>query len=166
MDQPTRPTQERPHSAGSDTPDTTHHDESAVQAFLDRLARAITSGDTATVAKLWETPALVLSDQEVFTVGSPQEVEGFFAGAKDRYNEQGITDTRADVRTFEWATDRMVVVDVRWPYLDAQGNERGDERSTYVLRRDDAGELRLRVALMRGASKRFGHPEQGRDKLA
>ena len=166
MDQPSRPSQERIRNAGGDTPDTIHHDEAAVQAFLDRFARAITSGDAATVAKLWETPAFVLSDQEVFPVASSQEVEGFFAGAKDQYNEQGITDTRADVRSFEWATDRIVVVDVRWPYLDAKGNERGEERSTYVLRRDDAGELRLRVALMRGASKRIGHPEQGRDKLA
>lgn len=45
------------------------------------------------------------------------------------------------------------MVEVRWPYLDADGEERGEETSTYTLRRNDRGELRLRVAVMHGASE-------------
>jgi ketosteroid isomerase-like protein len=122
----------------------------AVQDFLDRFAGALTAGDAATVASLWETPALVLGDEMAQVVGSRQEVERFFAGAKDEYNKRGISGTRADIQGLDWATDRIAIVTVRWPYLDSSGRERGEESSTYILRRDDQGNLKLRAAVMRG----------------
>ena len=87
----------------------------------------------------------------VQAVGSQDAVEQFFSGAKDEYNAKGITSTRAELQRIEWLTRRIAVVDVRWPWLDAAGVERGEESSTYVLRRDDSGELKLQAALMRGA---------------
>lgn len=78
---------------------------SEVQAFLARIARALTEGDGSTVAGMWAVPALVLGDDEV-----------------------------------------------RWPYLDGQGNEVGEEVSTYTLRRDETGALKVQVALMQGVS--------------
>lgn len=83
-------------------------------------------------------------------VGSRQEIERFFGGAKDEYNKRGITGTRADIQRLEWATDRIAIVTVRWPYLDSSGRERGEESSTYILRRDDQGDLKLHAAVMRG----------------
>lgn len=47
-------------------------------------------------------------------------------------------------------TDHMVMVRVRWPYLDPQGREMGAETSTYTLVRQGAGEWKLRVAVMHG----------------
>jgi hypothetical protein len=85
-------------------------------------------------------------------LGTLSEVEQFFGGAKDQYNALGIVTTRADIQRLEWLTDRVVLVDVRWPYLDARGNERGEESSTYTLRRDDAGELKMQAVVMRGAT--------------
>jgi hypothetical protein len=125
--------------------------DAIVESFLDRMAHALTTGDTQTVASMWETPALVIGDEEVRAINSPEEIEKFFAGAKDQYNAQGVTDTRPDVGRLDWVTDRIVIVEVRWPYLDQRGNEVGEESSTYTLRRDGAGDLRLRVAVMHGA---------------
>jgi hypothetical protein len=48
-------------------------------------------------------------------------------------------------------TDRILVVEVRWPYLDQEGNEAGEESSTYTLRRDDQGHLKIRAVVMHGA---------------
>ena len=121
--------------------------------MLERFARALTAGDGRTVAGLWETPALVVGDQQVIAVGSRGEVEQFFGGAKEQYNQQGIVDTRPEIMRLEWATERIAVVKVRWPYLDASGRERGEERSTYTLRRDDAGELKVRVVVMHGVTQ-------------
>jgi hypothetical protein len=129
----------------------THHE---VRQFLDRLARALTHGDTATVVALWETPALVLGDTLAQSIGSEDELEGFFTGAKQRYNEQGIVDTRGEIVDLRWPTERMVIAEVRWPYLDARGDEVGSETSTYTLRRDEDGDLRLRVAVMHGVEAR------------
>lgn len=121
-----------------------------VQEYFDTFARALTAGDGRAIAKMWAVPAFVIGDTMVMAVNSDKEVEQFFAGAKEQYNEKGITDTRAEIFGLEWVTERIVVVDVRWPYLDEHGMEKGAEVSTYTLRRDDEGELKLHVALMRG----------------
>ena len=125
--------------------------EEVIQRFFDRFARAVTSGDGRSIARMWAVPALVVGDTMVQAVASLDQVEEFFGGAREQYNARGIADTRAELQRVEWLTRRLAVVDVRWPYLDAQGVERGAETSTYVLRRDDSGELKLQAALMRGA---------------
>jgi hypothetical protein len=124
---------------------------SEVQQFLDRFAQALTAGDGHTIATLWEAPALVIGDGGVQAVNSTQEVEQFFSGAKEQYNKLGITDTRAEILRVDPMTDRILVVEVRWPYLDQEGNEAGEESSTYTLRRDDQGHLKIRAVVMHGA---------------
>lgn len=127
-------------------------DRAEVQEFLDRLAKALTSGDGKAIATMWDVPALVLGDDQVMAVSTEREVEQFFGSAKDQYNAQGITDTRAEIVALRWHTPRLVSVEVRWPYLDAKGTQRGAETSTYTLRRDGSGKFRLRVAVMHGVS--------------
>lgn len=129
------------------------HEPETVQAYLDRFARALTAGDGAAIATMWEVPALVLHDEASRGVGSAAEVEGFFATAHEQYNKRGIVDARPVIEREEWLSDRIVSVDVRWPYDDARGQTMGSESSTYVLRRDDQGELKMRVAIMRGEAK-------------
>lgn len=122
-----------------------------VQEFLDRFARALTAGDGRGVAALWEAPAFVLGD-EAMPVASREEVERFFSGARSEYNARGVTDTRAEIVDLRWPNDRIALVEVRWPWLDAAGREKGSESSTYTLHRDAQGELKLRVAVMHGAT--------------
>lgn len=124
-----------------------------VQEFLDTFATALTAGDARTIAGLWEVPALVLSDGEVHAVGTLEEVEKFFGGAKEQYNQRGITGTRAEIQRLDWPTERIAVADVRWPWLDAGGQEKGEESSSYTFRRDDDGALKLRVIVMKGEKK-------------
>ena len=127
---------------------TTPTDE--IQQVLNRMARAVVSGDGRTVAEMWEVPALVVGDENVMCVNRPEEFEAFFGSAKAQYNAQGITDTRPEIVRIEWATKRLATVQVRWPYLDSNGKIRGSETSTYVMRRNDKDELKLRVAVMHG----------------
>jgi ketosteroid isomerase-like protein len=121
-----------------------------LQDFLNQLAEAVTRGDGEAVAKLYEVPALVIGIDGVMPVTSLDEIAKFFGGAKEMYNARGITNTRADIVDEEWIGDRLVVVKVRWPYLDEEGHEVGAEASDYTLRRDDAGQLKVRSILMRG----------------
>src|SRR5688572_30266021 len=78
--------------------------DALVQDCLDRLAVALTTGDSRAVATLWQTPALVLGDQADHAVASRQEVEAFFGNAKTQYNARGITDTRGDIQRLDWLT--------------------------------------------------------------
>lgn len=127
--------------------------DSRIQNLLDQLAKALTAGDGRTAATFWRTPAFVIGDEHERVVASQQEVEQFFSGSKEQYNQRGITDTRADIQRLDWITDRIALVEVRWPYLDAKGNEVGEETSTYLFKRDDSGELKLRLAIMHGAAE-------------
>ena len=126
--------------------------QSEIQEILDRLAEAVTEGDGKTVAKLWAVPALVLGDTMARPVSTLLEVEQFFGGAKAQYNARGIADTRAEIAELRWPTPRIAIAEVRWPWLDAAGIEKGDEVSTYVFRRDDAGKLKIQAVIMHGSS--------------
>lgn len=130
-----------------------HVDEASVQAFLDRMARALVDGDTETVVQLWQPPAFVLGDPEVHGVSANEELRRFFAGAREHYRDHGVVDTRAEIVDLRWPNARVAMVEVRWPWLDAAGREIGSETSTYLLRRDENGELKLRVAVMHGAAQ-------------
>lgn len=124
--------------------------DSEVKTFVEALGRTITMGDGRSAARLWEVPALVLADDHVRPVSTAGEVAEHFSSAKHRYLARGITDTRADIVAVEWLTERVVMVRVRWPYLDIHADEVGEETMTYMLRRDDAGNLRLRMAVLHG----------------
>ena len=129
-------------------------DNSAVREVLERLAGAVTAGDARAAARLWGTPALVLGDGMAWSVATRGEVEDFFAGAKQQYNARGIVDTRPDILRLEWLTDRIAVVEVRWPYIDVSGDEIGAESSTYIVRREDDGEIMIRATIMQGEATR------------
>jgi hypothetical protein len=121
-----------------------------VQDLLDRYTKAITAGDGEAAAAMWALPAYVIGPDLEMAIDRPQTIAQFFGGAKEAYNAKGIESTRPEILDEEWIGDRLVVVRVRWPYLDATGREVGAERSDYTLRREPGGRLAIRCVLMRG----------------
>jgi hypothetical protein len=130
--------------------ETARRTKASVQNYLDRFSAAMTSGDTKAMAALWQVPAFVIGSAMTRLVQSSEEVEQFYAGAKDMYNARGIVGTRAEILDLDWVDDDLVTVRVRWPYLDAKGEVRGEEASSYTLLQDETGEFKLRVIVMRG----------------
>lgn len=125
-------------------------DDLGVKTYLDGFAKALTAGDDVAIAQMWETPAFVLGQDMARVVNAPEEVADLVGGARAQYAEIGITDTRAEIVRLDEITDQMVMVRVRWPYLDAQGREMGAETSTYTLVRGDSGDWKLRIAVVHG----------------
>jgi hypothetical protein len=128
-------------------------DSRGVRALLARLAQALTSGDGKMAAATWATPALVVGDDMALTVNSSADLQEVFGGAKAHYNARGITDIRPDVLRLDWITARLAIVEVRWPYLTAAGDEIGEDTSTYVIRREPDGRLAIRAAVMHGEAE-------------
>jgi hypothetical protein len=126
--------------------------DAEVDRLLEDLGRAVTAGDGKAAAELWAIPAMVLGDQDVRAVSSREELARFFGNAKEEYTAQGITATRPEVRNLTWLTRELALVEVRWPYLTQDRHEKGEETSTYVLRRDERGVLRIQVALQHGST--------------
>jgi hypothetical protein len=125
-------------------------DDLGVQEYLNGFKEALTSGNGAAIADMWETPAFVLGQDMAQVVNAPEEVAELFGAARKQYREIGITDTRAEIVRLDEITDHMVMVRVRWPYIDPQGREMGAETSTYTLVRQGTGDWKLRVAVMHG----------------
>ncbi len=133
-------------------PTSAAREQASVQAYLDKYSEAITAGDTRTLTKLWGVPAFVVGAMEARVVHSEDEVEQFFAGAKDRYNARGIVGTRAEITHLDWISDDLVIATVRWPYLDRDDRVLGEETSSYTLLRGEDGSFKVRVATLRGES--------------
>jgi len=143
-------------SAGSGShrvvrPETNERERAGIQQYFDRFAEAMTTGDDKTMAKLWGVPAFVIGANEARVVQSEAEVEQFFAGAKDIYNERGIVGTRAEIVDLDWVGTDLVIATVRWPYLDQNDRTLAEESSSYTLLRGEDGGFKLRVVTMRGA---------------
>jgi ketosteroid isomerase-like protein len=121
-----------------------------VQEFLTRFAHAFTAGDGKQVASMWSVPAIVIDAERSIPITSHEQIAAFFDGSNKQYNERGITDTHPEIVAEDWIGDQLVMVRVRWPYLDASGREVGAEASDYTLRRDPMGRLLICAAVMRG----------------
>ncbi|HEV7555345.1 MAG TPA: hypothetical protein VGO00_07830 [Kofleriaceae bacterium] len=102
---------------------------------------------------MWEVPATIISDDGVMAISHPDQLEPMFSAAKDQYHARGVVDTRGDIQRLTRISDRVFVVEIRWPHLNAKGREVGAELSDYTLRRDDNGNLRIRSVLMRGVER-------------
>ena len=126
--------------------------DAEVERLLGDLGHAVTAGDGKGAAELWAIPAMVLGDQDVRAVSSREELARFFATAKEEYIAQGVTGTRPEVRNLTWLTRELALVEVRWPYLTEDRHEKGEVTSTYVLRRDGSGVLKIQVALLHGST--------------
>lgn len=125
-------------------------DDFGVQDFLDGFGKALTAGDVEAIADMWELPAFVLGDGMARPVGARDQVAEFFGGARAHYNQLGIVDTKPQIVRLDEISDHLVMVRVRWPYLDAQNREVGAECSTYTLTREGAGDWKLRIIVMQG----------------
>jgi hypothetical protein len=132
--------------------ETADRERAGVQRYLDRFAEAMTSGDLQTMVGLWGVPAFVIGENEARVVQSESEVEQFFDGAKDMYNERGIAGTRAEIIDLDWVAHDLVIATVRWPYLDQNDRTLGEESSSYTLLRGEDGGFKLRVITLRGAA--------------
>ena len=125
-------------------------DDFEMREFFLRFAGALTQGDPKQIASHWCVPSFVIADALNLAMTSTREIENFFSGTKRRYISRGIFDAQPDIQNVQWVTEHLAVVDVRWPYLDDQGQEMGAESSTYTLKADDSGEIKILVALMKG----------------
>lgn len=125
--------------------------EDQIRTSLEELGAALTQGDADAVADHWEVPALVLGDEEARPVATIGEVRQFFAQAIDAYRANGEVATRPYIERVTELSPGLAAVDVTWTSLDAEGREKGWERSHYVMHQGKDGKPRIQVATARVA---------------
>ena len=137
-------------------------DDRQLLDFLQRLGAAISAGRPEEVASCWSVPALILTDDGALLIQDRSQIEQMFGEVGGAYRSRGIASTEPEIlrvdrltaaerfgSSLSRLTERLVATDVRWPYLDSDGNSRGTETSSYILWVDAEGQLQLRVALSR-----------------
>lgn len=128
------------------------HGRDEIEALLEQFADALTAGDGAAAATYWHAPVFIMGDDHEHVVTHASEVAAFFGGAKAQYAARGIAGTRPEIVSLDWLTERTALVTVRWPWLDERGQQVGEEASTYLVKAGPGGTLKLRAAIMHGAS--------------
>jgi hypothetical protein len=123
--------------------------DDVIRRFLEEYGQALSSGNLARVARCWDVPALVLSEEGALAVSDRGAIERFFAQATAWYQAQGWVSTRPELERVERLSTTLTAVEVRWPTFDAAGTEQFSERSYYLLQADAGGQPRIRVALTR-----------------
>lgn len=107
--------------------------------FFDRYGAALTTGDVAAVAGCYALPGMVVADSYSFTFSSPAAVALSFLGAAAAYREQQIVAAHAELRDVQRLSDAVVMVAVRWEYLDSSGDAVPGESYRYLIRADVDG---------------------------
>lgn len=121
-----------------------------VQRYLDQFCEAMLDGNTKTLAAMWAIPAFVVDRKDTRVIQDRGEIERFFSGAPQMYHERGIVNTRALIEALDIIDEDLVMVNVRWPYIDESGRDIGSESSTYTLKANESGVFRMCVCTMRG----------------
>ncbi len=123
--------------------------ETEIKKLLERLGKSLSAGNAQVAAECYAFPALFLSDDGATVLADAEQLAGLFAQATEWYQSRAIVSTKPELERVEMLSEKLVVVDVRWPGFDASGREKHSERSHYVLQFQGDGRLCIRVALTR-----------------
>jgi hypothetical protein len=102
--------------------------------FFDRYGGALVAGDLPAIAGCYAMPGMVVSYGYGFTFSSPAAVALSFIGAAPAYREHQLVAAHAEIGEVQRLSDGIVLVDVRWEYLDSDGGAVPGERFRYLVR--------------------------------
>jgi hypothetical protein len=102
--------------------------------FFDRYGSALTTGDLPTLAACYRLPGSVVSDSYSFTFSTPAAVALSFLGAAPAYQERQLVAAHAEIEDVQRLSDGLVMVAVRWEYLDCRGGAVPGTGYRYVIR--------------------------------
>ena len=123
-------------------------DKDSVGEMLDRLGKAVSSGDLDKVSACYAYPAFFMLQEDSTVFEKPADFIKLFGEGRKWYVDQGIVETRPEIVRFDPMTDEIAGVDVRWPGFDKKGAEVYTETSHYLIQ-SAKGKPLIRVALSR-----------------
>lgn len=118
-----------------------------IELFFEYYGRILSDGDLTGIADCYTAPGLVLGDEDSIAIADLGEVEKSFAGAAERYRAQGLINVRANVISSTALTRNLILVDVRWDYLNANGENVQQTRYHYLLRSTPTGNFKIQVVI-------------------
>lgn len=121
--------------------------------FFKTFSEALASEDLITIKKCWAVPSFAMGDTMSMPIITIKDLEVMFTGTKEQYNKRGIKEAIAEIQNIRWLTDKIAIVEVRWPYINDKGHEIGEESSCYTLRLDQQNNFKIYSVAFQGEKK-------------
>ncbi|MEU4363502.1 hypothetical protein [Promicromonospora sp. NPDC023987] len=110
-----------------------------IDYYLTRYAATLTAFDSKAAADLWTTPGMILDDRFAGVVEDRATMAQGLEQSYPLYRELGLASVSHECLKVEDLTDAIKLVQVRWLFLDADGNQLTDSNAYYIVRRDVDG---------------------------
>ncbi|WP_194422415.1 hypothetical protein [Microbacterium abyssi] len=107
--------------------------------YFDRYASMLTVFDAEGAAELWATPGMIVDDRFSGVLESHDMMIEGLEQSYPLYQRLGLASVRYDIVDENHLTDSLVLVRVRWIFLDAGGDELTDSTNYYLLRSEERG---------------------------
>jgi len=110
-----------------------------IDDYLGRDAASLTSFDAKAAANLWTTPGMIVDDRFSGVVESREAMIEGLEQSYPLYQQLGLSSVGYELLRQEELSGAITLVQVRWLFLDAEGEQLTDSVGYDILRRDDDG---------------------------
>lgn len=107
--------------------------------YLDRYAATLTEFDAEGAAALWSTPGMIADDRFSGVLDSRDKMVEGLKQSYPIYRRLGLGSVSYELVDENLLSEALVLVRVRWIFLDASGDELTDSNSYYLLRNEEPG---------------------------
>ncbi|TDC51005.1 hypothetical protein E1281_21235 [Actinomadura sp. KC345] len=112
---------------------------SEIDDYLTRYAATLTTFDSKAAADLWATPGMIIDDRFAGVVNDRESMAQGLEQSYPLYRELGLASVSYEHLDTRHLTDAIKLVQVRWLFNDADGNQLTDSTAYYIVRRDNDG---------------------------
>lgn len=110
-----------------------------IDAYLTRYAATLTAFDAKAAADLWATPGMILDNQFAGVLDDRESMARGLEQSYPLYRKLGLASVGHECLGIDALTDRIKLVQVRWLFYDADGEQLTDSFAYYIVRRDEDG---------------------------
>ncbi len=125
-----------------------------VDDYLARYAATLTRLDAEAGAALWSTPGMIADDRASVILESRDAMAEGVKQSYPLYQQLGLASVEHELLEIKELSDRLVLVRVRWLFLDDRGDQLTDTFSYYLLR-EEGSDLRAVVCVETDAAEKL-----------
>ena len=113
--------------------------DTEINDFLMHYADTLTNFDSTASANLWAMPGMIVDDQYSGVIDDRETMAQGLEQSYPLYRKLGLASVSHECVDVKDLTDAVKLVQVRWLFHDAEGNQLTDSNAYYIVRQDDDG---------------------------
>ncbi|WP_309102981.1 hypothetical protein [Microbacterium sp.] len=125
-----------------------------IDDYLARYAATLTDLDAEAGSALWSVPGMIADDRASLVVESREAMAEGVKQSYPLYQQLGLASVEHELLEIEELSDRLVLVRVRWLFLDDRADLLTDTFSYYLLREEE-DDLRAVVCVETDAAEKL-----------